>query len=710
MPSARTDDQAAADGDSPTTAAPAPSRVPELLRPHSLATAGVVGDRVRLVGLSFLMLFVELALIRWTGSNVVYLSYFSNFVLLGSFLGIGIGFLRARAKVDLSGWAPVVLGGFVLVIAAAPITISQDNQDVFTFSSLSASGPPREVVLPLIFLASAVVLALITEGVARTFARLENLDAYKYDLLGSILGIVSFSVLSFLRLPPLAWGIVAGVVIVAMVLPKIPSLPQLAGIAVLVVVLAVESFSAGQSWSPYYKVTAKPNADLDGNLQVDVNGVPHQVHQEPEFAPGKGVYDILPERTFDDVLIIGAGGGNDVAVALERGAQHVDAVEIDPRLYELGRDEHPSRPYDDPRVDIHIDDGRAFLERTDRKYDLILLALPDSITLLSGQSALRLESYLFTEEAMEAARDALAPDGVFTMYNYYRESWLIDRYGSMLEEVYGSPPCLQDVLPAFGPNGVTLSGFAASRDPDAIVCTEAGRARVWEASGPIPEAATDDHPYPYLKTRSLPMLYVVSLALILLVSVVAVRGAGGPLRSMGRYVDLFFMGVAFLLLETKNVVQFALLFGTTWFVNALVFAGVLSSVLVAIAVSKRVTFKRPELLYILLLASLVVAFFLPPAALLDLDVVPRFLAAVAIAFTPIFTANLVFTQRFKDTGDSTTAFGANLLGSMVGGVLEYLALITGYRSLLIVVAVLYGLAFAFGRRHLGARAGAAAPS
>ncbi|HEX7136094.1 MAG TPA: hypothetical protein VF228_26170 [Iamia sp.] len=705
MPSARTDDEAAADDD--TTPAPAPSPWARWLAARSLADEGTVGDKVRLVGLSFLMLFVELALIRWTGSNVVYLSYFSNFVLLGSFLGIGIGFLRARAKLDLSGWAPVVLGAFVLVIAVAPVKITQDNGDVFTFSSLSAGGPPREVVLPLIFLASAIVLALIAEGVARTFARFDNLDAYKYDLLGSILGIVAFSALSFLRLPPLAWGLVAGAVIVAMVLPRLPSLPQIAGVVVLVVVLAVESFSPNLSWSPYYKVKAVENPDLDGNLQVDVNGVPHQVHQTPEFAPGKGVYDVVRPPSLDDVLIIGAGGGNDVAVALERGAQHVDAVEIDPRLYELGRDRHPSKPYDDPRVDIHIDDGRAFLERSKRTYDLILLALPDSITLISGQSALRLESYLFTEEAMEAARDRLKPGGVFTMYNYYREDWLIDRYGSMLEGVYGQAPCLQDVLPAFGANGVALTGFSASREASSIECTAAGRGRTWEPSGPIPEAATDDHPYPYLRTRSLPTLYLVSLALILLVSVVAVRGVGGPMKPMVRYADLFFMGVAFLLLETKNVVQFALLFGTTWFVNALVFGGVLSSVLVAIAVSRRVTFKRPELLYIVLLASLVLAFFLPPAMLLELALVPRFLAAVAIAFTPIFTANLVFTQRFKDTGDSTTAFGANLLGAMVGGVLEYLALITGYRSLLILVAVLYGLAFVFGRRHLGVRAAAA---
>ena len=177
---------------------------------------------------------------------------------------------------------------------------------------------------------------------------------------------------------------------------------------------------------------------------------------------------------------------------------------------------------------------------------------------------------------------------------------------------------------------------------------------------------------------------------------------------MLRFADLFFMGVAFLLLETKNVVQFALLFGTTWFVNALVFGGVLLSVLLAVAVSNRVTFRRPELIYGVLLASLVVAFVLPPSLLLDLPLIPRFLAAVSIAFAPIFTANLVFTQRFKDTGDSTTAFGANLLGAMFGGVLEYAALLVGYRMLLVAVAILYGLAFAFGRQHL--RAGVPAPA
>ena len=86
------------------------------------------------------------------------------------------------------------------------------------------------------------------------------------------------------------------------------------------------------------------------------------------------------------------------------------------------------------------------------------------------------------------------------------------------------------------------------------------------------------------------------------------------------------------------------------------------------------------------------------------DQVPGFFSTGSFASTksvfPIFTANLVFADRFRDTSDSTTAFGANLLGAMVGGVLEYTALITGYRALLVLVAVLYGLAFLFGRRYL----------
>ena len=181
--------------------------------------------------------------------------------------------------------------------------------------------------------------------------------------------------------------------------------------------------------------------------------------------------------------------------------------------------------------------------------------------------------------------------------------------------------------------------------------------------------------------------------MILIASLLITRIFAGGLGQMRPYVDLFFMGSAFLLLETKNVVQFALLFGTTWLVNALVFAGILLAVYAAVEVARRVKLPSPSVLYALLLIALVVAWVVPPHDLLSLSFAPRFLLAVAIAFAPVFLANLVFAQRFREVGSSNIAFGANLLGAMVGGVLEYTSLIVGYRALLILVAVLYGLAF-----------------
>jgi hypothetical protein len=210
----------------------------------------------------------------------------------------------------------------------------------------------------------------------------------------------------------------------------------------------------------------------------------------------------------------------------------------------------------------------------------------------------------------------------------------------------------------------------------------------------VPAPATDDYPFPYARSRGLPAFYLVSLLFVLLASAVLVRTIGGePLRGIGRYADLFAMGAAFMLLETKNVVQFALLFGTTWLVNSLVFAGILLAVYLAVEVSRRVRFRLLWPSYAALVAALAVAWSVPQERLLSLAPVPRFVAAATVAFAPVFLANLVFAQRFRDSGSPTLAFGANLLGAMVGGVLEYGALIVGYRDLLIAVALLYGVAF-----------------
>jgi SAM-dependent methyltransferase len=415
-------------------------------------------------------------------------------------------------------------------------------------------------------------------------------------------------------------------------------------------------------------------------------------------------YAHLPPGSLERVLVVGAGSGNDVAVALEYGAQHIDAVEIDPVLLARGVSRHPENPYGDARVVPHVDDGRAFLERTDGRYDLIVFALPDSMTLVSGQAGLRLESYLFTEEAFRTVRERLKADGVFSMYNYYRPD-VFERYASTLSAAFGGRPCY-DSGPRRGSGPRMQAVLTVGRDGQVANCGTR-----WEPAGPVPEPSADDHPFPYIEGRTIPTFYLVSLALILLASAVTVRFVTGGLRVLHPYTDLFFMGAAFLLLETKSVVQFALLFGTTWFVNSLVFTGVLVSVYLAIEVARRFALPRPALLYAGLFVCLAVAWAVPPDRLLALPLGPRSVAAIALAFAPIFIANLVFAQRFRETSMTTVAFGANLLGAMLGGVVEYAAISIGYQALLLVVAAFYLLASVLERRQgRGGTEAAASPA
>jgi hypothetical protein len=643
------------------------------------------------------MLFVELVAIRWSGAWVVHLSYFANFVLLGSFLGIGIGFLRAHKGPDLFAWSPVVIALFLGLVIAFPAQIDRTGGDLVYFG-VRQTGLPAWILLPLVFCATAASLATVAHGVAVRFRRFPPLEAYRLDILGSILGIVVFSVLAFTETGSIGWGVV--IVATSLWLLGKPSPLQLVAFASLLAVLAIGTFRYETIWSPYYRLRL---GHADGLVAVDANGVPHQAAIRTQGTDYELPYDRVATDP-DSVLVVGAGNGNDVSVALRQGASRVDAVEIDPRLMEIGERFHPEQPYADPRVRQFVDDGRAFLERTDDRYELIVFALPDSLTLLSGQSAVRLESYLFTREAFQAAAAHLEPGGAFTIYNFYREQWLADRLAGTLTEVFGERPCF-DLGESRGPGEVgRLSVFVASADPQVLRCEER-----WDPQDrSVVAPAVDDRPFLYLQERSIPSRYVVALALVLLASIVFIRLGGGSFRPMFRYADLFFMGAAFLLLTTKSVVQFALLFGTTWFVNSLVFVGVLLSVLLAIEVERRMRIARPGLLLGILFVGLIVGWLIPTGSLLGLPIVPRLLAAIAIAFFPIFVANLVFAERFRDTEDPTAAFGANLLGAMVGGTLEYLSLLTGFRALLFLVAALYGAAYLLAPKATAGRSGTVA--
>ncbi|MGB8651528.1 MAG: hypothetical protein WCD35_12805, partial [Mycobacteriales bacterium] len=412
-----------------------------------------------------------------------------------------------------------------------------------------------------------------------------------------------------------------------------------------------------------------------------------RLEEEPQYGLP---YVRLPHRPLRDVLVIGAGSGNDVAIALAKGAQHVDAVEIDPRILQIGRELNPDHPYQDPRVTTHVTDGRAFLENTHRRYDLVLFALPDSLALVTGASAIRLESYLFTVQAVQAARAHVSEHGGFAMYNFYREQWLVQRLAGTVAAAFGHDPCI-DETGRYDEQSV----IAVARRPQDQVCDR----RVTLAADRVTPAA-DDQPFLYFRGSSLPLRYVVTLALVLLASLVCVRAAGGPLRGLRGHLDLFCMGAAFLLLETRNIATFALLFGTTWVVNAIVFAGVLVAVLLAVETTRLGRTPPLPVVYAGIASTLGLAWAVPDSWLLGLPYAARLPVAVALAFAPVYLANIAFSKRFAQTADSTSAFAVNVLGAMVGGCLEYGALLTGYRALLVVIGALYLAAFSLAPKGL----------
>jgi SAM-dependent methyltransferase len=662
---------------------------------------GLADVRVRLFLTSATLLFVELLLIRWVPANVRYVGFFSNFVLMASFLGIGLGILLGRSgrRIPVAPFAVLLLAIVWLVYKAQLNVQIKSSDELFFGLAESNAADANFLVLPLIVGLVAAVMAALALPLGPLLRSRPPLEAYGIDILGSMAGIAGFTALSASGTTPVVWfAVVAGLLGLLALGSGVRFSSVVGALAMIAVIeLAMGAAVSGDIWSPYYRISTYYVAD--GNLTINVNGIPHQaLHPvaKPKDPWYDQVYKWFPGRTFDQVLIVGAGSGSDVAVALSKGVGHVDAVEIDPAIQRIGIDQHPDHPYQGPRVTPIVNDGRAYLRTTEKQYDLVIFALPDSLTLVSTAANIRLESFLFTEQAFAAVRDHLKPGGVFVLYNLYRQPWLIEKLANEAQDVFGAPPLVRTYFAvsaaiADGPAVVDLHGGPPPGDSvDAVP----------DAGAPTPQPATDDWPFLYLRTPFVAPYYLVALAMILLTALAAVAaGARVTGTSLRRFSPHFFvLGTAFLLLETRSLVSFSLLFGTTWIVNAMAFFAILASVLVAILVNARFPIRRPAPFYAGLFITLAVAFLLPPEQLLLDPPWLRYVLAGAVAFAPVFFANLVFSYSFRETKTADMAFASNLLGAMVGGALEYLALLTGYRLLLVLVAALYALAWLFATR------------
>jgi SAM-dependent methyltransferase len=661
----------------------------------------LAGNAIRLFLTSATILFVELLLIRWVPANVVYVGYFSNFLLMASFLGIGAGILFGRdaKRVPISPFAPLLFA-VVLLVTRAQINVQLETpNDIFFGPNNSGSANANFLVLPFIVMLVTVVMAGLAIPLGGLLTSMRPLRAYAIDIAGSMAGILAFTLLSAAGTSPLTWFAIVAVMLsllgLGVGLSRRSLVTAISMVGVLVIALGAETH--GDVWSPYYRLHEYQGGGVNA---LDANGVPHQAMlpvSQSKDSFYEQIYRWFPDRHFGRVLIVGAGSGTDTALQLSHGVDSIDAVEIDPVIQSIGVRDHPDRPYSDPRVHRYVDDGRAFVRNATGKYDLVIFALPDSLTLVSTSANLRLESFLFTNQAFASVRDHLAPGGIFVLYNFYREPWLVQKMAGMLQTSFNGTAPIIRLYPELGNTAATLADGPGIADLAGVAPPGDHIDKLTEAT---PQPATDDWPFLYLKEPAIAPQYLIALGVVLLWALVLIaRGAQRSGTTFRRFSPHFFvLGVAFLLLETRSLVTFSLLFGSTWIVNSLVFFAILASVLAAIGVNARFPIRNARLLYAVLFAVLAVGYLAPPDSLLLEPAWLRYVVAGGLTFAPVFVANLVFSRSFRDTRTADMAFASNLLGAMVGGAVEYLALIAGYQALLLVVAGLYALAYVFATR------------
>jgi hypothetical protein len=383
----------------------------------------------------------------------------------------------------------------------------------------------------------------------------------------------------------------------------------------------------------------------------------------------------------------------------------VDAVEVDPVLTYFGHVMHPQRPYADARVRAINDDARAFLRRSSETYDMIVMNALDSHHQLPGLSTLRLESYIYTVQAFEDVRRHMHPDSVFVVQLSSSRPWMGERLYWSLTEAFGREPALfttpgspfQSIAFVFGPERL----LHAARGPASGLL--GGPPDPFDAARATTALATDDWPHLYLANRFIPQLYYQVLGFVILLTIlcfgglnhILMRGASAPTRGT-KLLHFALLGASFMLLQTRAITQFALLFGSTWIVNAIV----ITSILCVILIGNRLMQQCGEMsnatkcaVYVGILMSLVSLYFIPLDALLPFNLFWRVVLAGLVIGTPIFGASLIFSDSFRRAPHASAAFGANLVGVVVGGALEYSSMQFGLKFLYLVAAIMYSLAW-----------------
>jgi hypothetical protein len=417
-----------------------------------------------------LSLFLELAIIRWQATVFPFFAFYKNLSLLSCFAGLGLGYsLGRRERVPLFMTLPLLCWQFIFMIGMryGMGYVGFQSLYVLPFREQLNMGLVRTpqfyafqtyFVLAVVFLLTALAFIPIGQLCGCLLERRNKLAGYGLNLLGSLAGVLLMFVVSAFWAPPSIWFLIAFAVLLCFHVrkPSVVAIGAVSAVLALVVLELPVSPDLQRIYSPYQLLEVGHNER--GLMEIRAAG--HYFQRVYDFlhtdlgSPAnasirkvKDYYD-LPFQVVkqpQDVAVVGAGTGNDVAAALRGGAERVDAIEIDPAILLLGRKGHPEQPYSDRRVHSVVNDARSFLRTTDRRYDLIVFGLLDSHTLLSQASSVRLDSFVYTVQAMREARARLKPHGIISLAFSVLNDQLGRKIYLMLQQAFdGNPPlCIE---------------------------------------------------------------------------------------------------------------------------------------------------------------------------------------------------------------------------------------------------------------------------
>lgn len=670
----------------------------------------------RLLGFSFLLLFFEVALIRFIPAHVQVVSYFINLILISAFLGMGVGMIWQSRGRDTVVYFPLfllLLMGAVTYFSNTWIEMPSGQAEyLWTVTVKPAEAVESwgmETVVFVVFVLSTAVFIPLGSGIGREFDRFKPLVAYSINILGSLLGLAVFSLFSWWSTPPLVWFAFGAVYFGALCVDNRKALVSALTLPValfLVHGLAHDGKNSGEIWSPYYKINYSV---YEHHLDLSVNGSFHQhaLNFADEVVARDGYNrrvknDFLSPYHFaksvDRVLVLGAGTGNDVALALSQGAGHVDAVEIDREIIRLGRQYHYQRPYSDPRVTLYNDDARAFLKKNQNKYDVIVLGTLDSQTLLSSMSSVRLDNYVYTLESFRSIREHLKPGGILILYHLSGQRYIAEKIYATLMQVFREQPLMRQIRPPHLFNYIFVSGWSHDlkdsfwKDPVLPAFQNTIEIPIGPDGELVPKykIPTDNWPYLYLTGPKIPGHYFKVGVIILFFSMALVWWSAGGMKHHTRPDwPMFLLGAGFLLLETKSVTEMSLLFGSTWLVNVLVFSSILLMVLFANLVVIRRWVDNFNVQFGLLMASLLICYLTPVESLLGLPLAGQWVLGSFLVALPIFFSSILFALVFQTRYAAAVALGYNVLGAVLGGLLEYNAMLLGTKPLYLISMIMY---------------------